>query len=60
MVTLRAKDGFAIDEGSVRKAVVGGAGRAKMLVINTPHNPTVCCRTMVAVAAYSLLTRNQS
>lgn len=51
VVTLRAEDGFAIDEDSVREAVLGGAGRAKMLVLNTPHNPTVRCQTMVAVAA---------
>eukprot|EP01047_Picozoa_sp_COSAG01_P013707 COSAG01_NODE_650_length_14506_cov_24.157354_20_plen_139_part_00 len=41
VVTLRPENGFAISEECVREAALGGSGRAKMLVLNTPHNPTV-------------------
>ena len=37
VVTLRSPD-FAIDEGAVREAC--SSPRARMLVLNTPHNPT--------------------
>ena len=50
VVTLRAPD-FAIDEAALREAAA--SPRAKMLVLNSPHNPTGHCvdaaeRNMVA------------
>ena len=50
VVTLRAPD-FAIDEAALREAAA--SPRAKMLVLNSPHNPTGHCvdaaeRAMVA------------
>ena len=38
VVTLRSDDGFAIDEAALRAAAA--SPRARMLVLNSPHNPT--------------------
>jgi N-succinyldiaminopimelate aminotransferase len=38
-VTLRPPD-FALDGDALRAAVQGGRGRVRVLLLNTPHNPT--------------------
>ena len=38
VVTLRSEAGFAIDESALREAA--SSPKAKMLVLNSPHNPT--------------------
>jgi N-succinyldiaminopimelate aminotransferase len=38
-VTLRPPD-WAIDPEALDRAIAGGRGRARMLLLNTPHNPT--------------------
>jgi N-succinyldiaminopimelate aminotransferase len=38
-VTLRPPD-FALDGDALRAAVQGGRGRVRLLLLNTPHNPT--------------------
>lgn len=38
VVTLRSEDGFAIDESALREAA--SSPNAKMVVLNSPHNPT--------------------
>jgi N-succinyldiaminopimelate aminotransferase len=38
-VTLRPPD-FRVQEGALREAITGGAGRARVLLLNSPHNPT--------------------
>ena len=40
VVTLRAEAGFAIKEEELRAALRDARGRAKVLVLNSPHNPT--------------------
>jgi len=39
VVTLRPPD-FRLDADALRQAIVGGRGRARALLVNTPHNPT--------------------
>ena len=38
-VTLRPP-GFRLEEDALREAITGGAGRARVLLLNSPHNPT--------------------
>ncbi|MGA9857353.1 MAG: aminotransferase class I/II-fold pyridoxal phosphate-dependent enzyme [Solirubrobacteraceae bacterium] len=38
-VTLRPPE-FGVDAEALHHAIVGGAGRARLLLLNTPHNPT--------------------
>ena len=38
-VTLRPPD-FALDADALRAAIAGGRGRVRMVLVNTPHNPT--------------------
>ncbi len=38
-VTLRPPD-FALDPDALRVAITGGRGRARAIVVNTPHNPS--------------------
>jgi N-succinyldiaminopimelate aminotransferase len=38
-VTLRPPD-FRVDPDALEHAIVGGAGRARVLLLNSPHNPT--------------------
>ncbi|MGH2875290.1 MAG: aminotransferase class I/II-fold pyridoxal phosphate-dependent enzyme [Solirubrobacteraceae bacterium] len=38
-VTLRPPE-FRLDAERLREAIAGGAGRARVLLVNTPHNPT--------------------
>ncbi len=38
-VTLRPP-GFRLEAEALRKAITGGAGRARVLLLNSPHNPT--------------------
>jgi len=52
MVTLRPP-GFALEAAALREAIEGGAGRARVIVVNTPHNPTgrVLTRAELSVLA---------
>jgi N-succinyldiaminopimelate aminotransferase len=38
-VTMRPPD-FAIDPDALTEAITGGTGRARVMLVNTPHNPT--------------------
>ncbi len=38
-VTMRPPD-FALDPDALRAAIVGGRGRVRAVLVNTPHNPT--------------------
>jgi N-succinyldiaminopimelate aminotransferase len=38
-VTLRPPD-FRLDPDALERAITGGAGRARVLLLNSPHNPT--------------------
>jgi N-succinyldiaminopimelate aminotransferase len=51
-VTLRPPD-FALDPDALRAAIVGGRGRVRAVLLNTPHNPTgrVLSREEIQVVA---------
>ncbi len=54
-VTLREGDGFALDEEALREAC--RSPRAKMLVLNSPHNPTGHVVTQSELSLVSRLAR---